>query len=399
MNERYPIVTTALAIGTAASITETRREGPKKAASFAGRTTSAEPVVPEITLPDRDDAFIEPTEDAVQVEGSKIEEVKSQKNNAAVAPSPKLTVRPISEFRPRSALELRVKYNTGAGEVSKPLEVRKIRQALAALTPASNDVVVDNTEHSQYPVTEEIPGSRMLQVNGGPPGTHLGQHPLRLEDDPTLINISAGPYAYDRGYDADADTAGHGSNVLTESLAFGTAGVMADMGEGQEPAHDCGVHSLGNQSTPRADGTDDQSKRSKLERKPVPIGSMIARSHYQVHPQRSKQQTAAHGALGTPLESMSSAAWLTGDARAAGTSIDPRTTEKPKPPIGENMPPSNIKFFKQASRSNTKTPSSHAKISGQHPEDPKERSPSIANPRCHRHRQRTAARTAPRGLA
>jgi hypothetical protein len=96
---------------------------------------------------------------------------------------------------------------------------------------------------------------------------------------------------------------------------------------------------------------------------------------------------------------MSSAAWLTGDARAAGTSIDPRTTEKPKPPIGENMPPSNIKFFKQASRSNTKTPSSHAKISGQHPEDPKERSPSIANPRCHRHRQRTAARTAPRGLA
>jgi hypothetical protein len=344
MNERYPMVASAMDIGTAASIAESRRKGPKKAASFAGRTTSSEPAVPEDNVSEHDEAFIEMSEADEKMHAAPAEELPRMTRDGAVdvASDAKASmIRRMPEPRTRSVLELRVKYNAGAGQVSKALEVKKTRQAPASRTALHQDDshtrIASRSRAEQTIVPQIVPAD--YAPSSSPP-----RIPSRLEEDPTLMNISAGPYADDDAADA--------------------------------------LPSL---------------RRRQMQRMPAPGGVKISdSSSLSTRPQHSTQRQTSPFAAGIAVENNSNTAWLKSDNTPATDNLEVKTALQTKTAAGENKRPVATRSLKQQPKA-AMGKLSQEKLFSHHTEDSKDRKASTSD-KCTRHRQQTT-KTTPHGHA
>jgi hypothetical protein len=340
MNERYPMVISAIDIGTAASIAESRCRGPKKAASFAGRTISSEPAVPEDDLPDQDEAFIEMTENVEQAQAADALEVPSMTHDEPlrIVPSTEVsTTRPVPKYRTRSALELRAKYNAGAGQVSKALEIRKTRQG-----PTGHPALKKENSHTEtvsQAGAKRTPVPQIDHVDYAPPGSPPPRHPLRLAEDPTLRDISAGPYADEGDSDGDVHAAGRVVNAQNEELDLEAAGAELMNEDLVEPIQGHSAAIADHASfRPKATASD---RRRQAQRKPAPSGVKVSQSSLLPKgPKHPAQRQPTPIAASITLENSSNVAWLRSEASPAPSNPDIKTAPKAKFSIGENTRPS-----------------------------------------------------------
>jgi hypothetical protein len=389
MNERYPMVVSAMDVTTAASMTESRRRGPKKAASFADRTTPPEPVVSENEFSGHDDAFIEMDETDDQVYGADVEELPRVFRQSPPHVVPAMEA-PMPGSRTRSALELRVRYSAAAGQVSKALEIRKTRQE-TMVHPALRGEN-SSSETASQTVAEQ---TQIVHADHASPGSPPPQNPLRIGEDPTLMRISAGPYADDDASDLDVHVADYADNKDSKGRDFEVAGAKLNSNTHREAVRRHSANTADHVHSPSK--TFASGRQKHIQRMSAPGGVKISEiSLLPPRPQHSAQRRPTPIAADVTLERTSSSAWLKGDTPPMISIIDSRTAPKAKVSIGENMRPSTANFQKQSPIA-VLAEASQDKLHSLFIEDSKDRKPSP--PTHHIHYRRSKTLITPHGHA
>lgn len=173
MNERYPMVSPP------AGIAASTERLPRKVASFSHPPQVAETDGSGSWETVRDDDLGDGAmgkRTAVELPGERTEDAP---NRCSQADTRRLTV---ATTRPKSAYELHVKYKHEADKPARPLEVRRRR------------IVAGASDRREWQPSSE----QQSQPNKHDRLDSSDHGPLRLEEDPTLLDISAGPYANTR---------------------------------------------------------------------------------------------------------------------------------------------------------------------------------------------------------